>query len=667
MADINWDLLSLEDLQAYQDGNYDAMSEDSLRYLTGTPFDTSEVAKEVAGRTFSSTLRGALDLAGGSIGPLSLDKEKDQQQENRYRMMMETNPVAATVSAVVGGFADPFFLPASFLAPVKVGGAIATGAARGAVAGAATGALEPVYSDLGDSRLFNVGAGAALGAGFGAGAGWLQKLIDAKAAKVIEPPQPGEPLRIEWNGKQGQLNSKGDFVDADGVVIKTAAEAEAEALKEVGLPKGDFKWNPEAGRVETQTTVTPTVNFDLPRSLAGAKPRFNTEVVQFDHSLDKAFYVVGGKGKSNAHDLYMGWLKQVTGKTDAEVQALAKQARKEIVDNAKAKVLGNEAVTQPLTRTSQQLISALQMPKLKVEPYVPTKTVTKTSFNEEDVTALDKVGLSTFTTRDGRVQFRDKLNRNKIVSNAEMQKRLQGLGWDVQLPKKVKEQKAAAVEEQATREAQQELGIPTQPASIGAAGVKPATQYGPEFAKGVDQNAVEAFVKDPFQFPAVRVGMEEVSDDAAQAMIDRLHSIFYPSLAKGAKLSGSMRNIARRGVTKREKIKNEFGNLAEFALANPNRALTAEETAAVAPLVEMAKNERRVIIDKLADFQEQGLSFDTKEVADMAADLMYYEGINMWWKGTGTLASRALNARKLIYKNLKEGKKSTAIFPGVKC
>lgn len=105
----------------------------------------------------------------------------DIEREQQYRIALRQQPVTALTGAVGGAVASP----SSF-----AGGIITKNALQGALTvgtfGAATGGIEPVYEEFGDSRLQNVGFGALVGGGLGAGIGALTSRFAKQADDITK-------------------------------------------------------------------------------------------------------------------------------------------------------------------------------------------------------------------------------------------------------------------------------------------------------------------------------------------------------------------------------------------------------------------------------------------------------------------------------------------------
>lgn len=92
----------------------------------------------------------------------------------------------------------------------------------------------------------------------------------------------------------------------------------------------------ESVATEKETPFTPT---ELPKSLSGAKSNYSYGkdkpfTLKFDSDIDKALYIVGGKGKSEAHARYKKFLTD-NGFSDAEIASGSKNIRDHIKSIAK--------------------------------------------------------------------------------------------------------------------------------------------------------------------------------------------------------------------------------------------------------------------------------------------------------------------------------------------
>ena len=105
----------------------------------------------------------------------------DIERETQFRLALDQRPVATIAGAFPGAIASP----SSF-----VGGIVTKNALQGALTvggfGAATGAIEPVYEEFDDSRLQNIGIGAAVGGGLGAAIGAVTSRLARQSDEVAK-------------------------------------------------------------------------------------------------------------------------------------------------------------------------------------------------------------------------------------------------------------------------------------------------------------------------------------------------------------------------------------------------------------------------------------------------------------------------------------------------
>lgn len=215
---INLDVLSTEDLKKLSEGNFDGISDTGLKYLAGIERTTGEVAARGFERGITSLIGGMRQIAGDSgPGAASVfevpvegqeelfaeeklkfeeaEKEKEKLRQYEARVGREESPWTAYSTEIVGNIVgDPTNLVA-FGAKGIIKGALMLGGI-----GAATGGLERVDEEVGDSRLTNVAIGGALGGVIGGVAGGLAKRADDIAKAAIEPsdaPVPTPKTREE--------------------------------------------------------------------------------------------------------------------------------------------------------------------------------------------------------------------------------------------------------------------------------------------------------------------------------------------------------------------------------------------------------------------------------------------------------------------------------------
>lgn len=265
-------------------------------YLIQEYKESSETksALEAFGNQFAkgaaSSIVGLADLLGGERADDSFVDEFES------RLELEKFGKAGMAGLFAGSILDPITLPAVALKPIKAGSSIVgTLAGRGAAAGAFGGAVEPVYEEFGDSRLFNTGVGSVLGLGLGAGGGAILKKLgkgvddldapiqrDAEPAVVEEidtPLQPSAPSQPDLEAQRIAANRA--RIEASERRRVEARQAEEDALDVVSNKESERLSIEELKRplLEQQQRILPnreaealvsTVE-DLTRRLENAK------------------------------------------------------------------------------------------------------------------------------------------------------------------------------------------------------------------------------------------------------------------------------------------------------------------------------------------------------------------------------------------------------------
>jgi hypothetical protein len=617
MAEPNYSLLSDDDLYYIANNRWDLVSDDGLKYMSGEGFETSDVLLHQAGRAVTSTIRGIEKIV--DIPGISVDEEQDAEDERRSRMMMETNPVTSVIGGIGGAIADPVILPGAVLAPIKGATAAITGLKKGVVAGTVYGAVEPVYEEYGDSRVLNTLVGAGFGGVLGGVVGKLFGGLSPNPKKLAQAESAATDAAIKAE-KEGQiqLDAAGEAIDANNLNQGLAGKVVSQAQN----PTKYQRLNRETNELEEVQLVSPAVDFNLPPQLRkAASPKFVGNKVQWDNDLDKALYIIGNRLKG--HRAFVDWAKNVTGLDEAGVQALAKEVRDELnVSLPKAPMQG-DTIIHTKSGAVDRVMTEQTTPKEVVTPFVPKGVEVKSVLNDDDVAVMENVlGL-----KPRGVGFVD-VKTGRFVSAKTVDERLEKAGIQVQ---------RAAPEG--------ELGMPRQMPSVGAAGVRPQAVYGADLAGRVaDVDAQEALMRTA----------------AGQDIMER----------EAIRTSGKLVNIQRRAATKlKNSILKDHNDLADFIVKakEEDRILSAEEIAAIKPLVEDALQHRMSVINEISEFVARGADLDSPEALRMAEDLLYYSGIHQFYLNQGTLASRSLNARKIVKRALDKKSPLKNIFPTVSC
>ena len=244
-----------------------------------------------------------LDVGRGvKSAQYAIDQITDRRQA---AAVLGDHPVAGLVTA----FADPLWLavpPALRLGRVApVAGRAVSGAAAGALGAGVTAAGEGPVSDteIALSLVLNSAVGAAL---YKPGKGLVRADADFPTGAV------DDVLAAAEQGAQASVKPRYRLV-------------EPEKWEEVDIPEQPAKF-------EFQEIRAP--------ELDNAKPGYSYQnkkfAVEFDNPLDKAAYIVAGKGKSKAHQAILDWAVQTSGLTEAQLIGRGEAIRADLKVRAKS-------------------------------------------------------------------------------------------------------------------------------------------------------------------------------------------------------------------------------------------------------------------------------------------------------------------------------------------
>jgi len=153
----------------------------------GEERDTLDILGTQIERGFTSTARGLEDFLPETVtdffyaeGAEDAMQEEDLRNEYEARVQEAQSPITSFGSRLIGDIADPvgFLLPGQKISKVaKTGSKLLDYVLTGSGAGFVAGVTEPVYEEVGDSRVLNTLFGTGLGAGLGAGARGLERIF----------------------------------------------------------------------------------------------------------------------------------------------------------------------------------------------------------------------------------------------------------------------------------------------------------------------------------------------------------------------------------------------------------------------------------------------------------------------------------------------------------
>ena len=109
--------------------------------------------------------------------------------------------------------------------------------------------------------------------------------------------------------------------------------------------------------------------------------------------------------------------------------------------------------------------------------------------------------------------------------------------------------------------------------------------------------------------------------------------------------------------------------MVEFMLKRKGLAtnMTQDEVAGFKWFYADAMKKRDDVLERVTELAGRGESFDSAAGAKYAEDLMYYTGIDLFYKNDGAKISRAFAARKAISSAIKQNRALKGIFPETSC
>lgn len=281
---------------------------------------SGEVFFNQMGEGLQSSFEGLAQMTG-----LPTEYITSPEEEFRNRVELEQSPYAGYGGYIVGSILDPVTLPAAFFKPIQVGGAVATGVARGSIAGAAGGVVEPVYEEFGDSRLLNTTVGGVFGGALGGVIGRLTRkstktdVEDAveeqldNVADAVETPQirvdetPTTPATIR--------------VDTPDPIQTLRAELEPRA--KLAMSSGEAKKAQKTidalqKRVDNMEKVKPKRGSQVAKNLAKAQADLKTARERYTQGVDP----VNRQARTDLNRIEAGKQKDVSVESTARLEEL---------------------------------------------------------------------------------------------------------------------------------------------------------------------------------------------------------------------------------------------------------------------------------------------------------------------------------------------------------
>ena len=619
-----------------------------------------QIVSELTGNTgFSAGVKRFVESAGSSIKGIAqiagtADTERLRAERQAAEIASANNPYIGGTAEFAGAIADPINLPAVALAPLRGATLVGTMARQGAAQGALGGFLEPVLKEGGDTGFFSadrakgagVGtvAGFALGGVLGKGAESLVNYLTKKAeVPLVDIPQGKQATDAALSDVAKAIDepvtNERVFRDAQydytplSVLEKTLIDQRVASLE-----RDIAKLSEERTRVDTTETAekqvasllqgetkAPVQTADnLPSKMTGLVSPTKVQPTKQTPALFQGKQTVDVKEAPQVASLFKGY--------SLDTDLKAKQAE---IDMLKAKL------------AQDQEIKLRQVTGKLPEPLTQVETRTAPRFAEQPV-----------ITREGQVPQAalSPAPRADVVSTQQVTPEVQ-----------------AALERN---------GFRTMEEANAALGKSPLDRSG--MAGSVGSMRTDPYLKlagdVPFETnpekvfnPAYRgrIDADPVSVDAA---INDMHMKAVAATGRTGRelrgrgrMGGSLEATATLGEKQAARMTAEEGGVLDWALQNADKSWNREEIAAFMPQYKEAQAFLGAQIDEYNRLRSLGQLTQEAEQTIMHRSQVPL-GVMSIFQGQRTRASDQLNAFKLAYNRISEGKEVKGFAtPGRTC
>lgn len=617
MAQVDLNLLSDADYQAFTQKRYGDLSPDAQKYLSGEGFGTVSTIIDQTGRAISDTLRGAVSLLPENDF-ISISPNQDLTQEQVSRMQLETNPIASVTGIVAGSILDPITLPLFLTKALKIGGAVTTGLAQGAVAGGISGAIAPVYEQLGDSRLINTAASSAFGGAIGS---VLGKVLSKFGVDISAP-------------------------DVEKAINELPPSAKAEVKQAIALeeqmatkPQQKPELRPFQQRM-SQENIDRLTSGELDENqLRILQQKLQKNEADIARAEEELYNVEKGTTPKDAPDM-MGLREPKRVEAERQTPALFKP--REVEQAA------------PEAPRGRQVASLLQPKGLMARAAPPPQQVAALLQREKAVTTAQASSSASYLQKTIAAKQAENNNLQQILAKHQQvveQNKLKAA------PEVVTKTDTPPVADSFPTQVAND--IPPTPVELGgfpvyrSGGSAGASAQAQQRAAGADL-------------------MPEAANMNAETFLNKVLDTpdIRAVVPKDAKMtSGKWENIVRRGSAELKRILDTHTTMAEYMLwqTKQKEAMSDDANAAFQLFYWDSMAKRNNIMAKASAARASGESLDSPQAIEWWQDLMYYSGVDLFFKKEGTKASKALNARRVIYEKVRAKKKINSLFPGVMC
>jgi len=336
------------------------------------------LATTLAGAALGSViLPGAGTLLGAGIGGLvgglainipffyGLNREA-QKDSVEQGIKTEVSEGAAFLyslpQAALDSFADRFLIGSGLGTGRFTEQAIRTGniLTRG-VKGAGTGVITEVPTEIGQqvierwqadqditsdeaiSQYIDVGLAAGiLGGGVRGTSSIIKGDIRRQDYKI---PDYGKDIAEEIKSDsvliaEEEAKERARIAEEDRIAEIEAEEAEVQFEADQQVPGETSRLQEAIDKGADETSAAQSINVPkLPRSLAGAKPKYANFGIKFANDVDKALYIIQDPRKSGSHERYFEFLREVyPEKSDGELRAMGQNIKDSVAQLARSNI-----------------------------------------------------------------------------------------------------------------------------------------------------------------------------------------------------------------------------------------------------------------------------------------------------------------------------------------
>lgn len=617
-----------------------------LSHLTGNTAFSAGVKRFV--ESAGSSIKGIAQMAGAA------DTERLRAERQAAEIASANNPYIGGTAEFAGAIADPINLPAMALAPLRGATLAGTMARQGAAQGALGGFLEPVLKEDANTGFFSgdrakgaavgTAAGFVLGGVLGKGAesvvNYLTKKADVPLSDIPQGKQAtdaaiadvakaiDEPVTNERVFRDAQYDYKPLSVLEKTLIDQRVAALEGDIAKlsqeRTTVDATETATKQVASLLQNETKAPIQAADNLPSKMTGLVSPTKAQPTRQTPALFQGKKVVDVKEAPQVASLFKGY------SLDTDIKA--KQAE---VDALKAKL------------AQDQEIKLRQVTGKLPEPMVQVETKTAPRFNEQPV-----------VTREGQVPAAALTPPPRAADVAaqqvtpEVQAVLERNGF-----KTMEEANAALGKSPLDRAAM--------PGSVGSMRTDPYLKLAGDIP--FETNPEKAFN------PAYRgrIDADPVSVDAA---INDMHMKAVAATGRAGRelrgrgrMGGSLEATATLGEKQAARMTAEEGGVLDWALQNADKSWNREEIAAFMPQYKEAQAFLGAQIDEYNRLRSLGQLTKEAEQTIMHRSQVPL-GVMSIFQGQRTRASDQLNAFKLAYNSISQGKEVKGFAtPGRTC